>query len=455
VKTAIDAMCKCAVDSVDSDTDVIEWDAMAEVTAEQNTKKPPGADDADAYGEQQKKHKQTKKIKRSATLRNFLDGYTDEDGAKVPGYIEIAKTFFEHREIGHWQADEFNTCIDKLPEEHIAILIDFSMNYSHLHADEISGEHWYHHYDHYCSCCHCAISVTSHLLLLPLFIIVDCCSCRSHVQTTIIPVVVYRRDDEGVVNAHSIVYMSDDLNHSNNMVQHVVNDVLAKETGAGRKVGCAHVWSDGCAGQLKNKHQLYWLSEHPKGTPVIHNFSQSCHGKGPSDSEGAVVKSFLRRLAFVFDVRANDSLTAYQLCSGLHSRSSKQTGVSTDLGDLCSPKPKHTKHRHTIMSRCSRFVNAGAVCHLTRPNLDTVDGIKSHFCFYGVTGLRGELKMTQRSCYECEGCFTPTCKPACKRADYTGKEALVSMCCNRTAPPQTRSAKDALKKRLRKRVRGG
>ncbi len=79
--------------------------------------------------------------------------------------------------------------------------------------------------------------------------------CRSHVQTTIIPVVVYKKGEGGAVDAHSAVYMSDDLNHSNNMVQHVLNDVLEKEIAAGGKVECAHVWSDGCAGQLKNKYK--------------------------------------------------------------------------------------------------------------------------------------------------------------------------------------------------------
>jgi hypothetical protein len=35
--------------------------------------------------------------------------------------------------------------IDGLGAHQIAVLIDFSMNYSHLHLEETSGEHWCHH----------------------------------------------------------------------------------------------------------------------------------------------------------------------------------------------------------------------------------------------------------------------------------------------------------------------
>ena len=45
----------------------------------------------------------------------------------------------------------------------LVVLIDYSMNYSHVHLNEAGGEHW------------------------------------SHVQTTVVPVVVYKRDASGQV----------------------------------------------------------------------------------------------------------------------------------------------------------------------------------------------------------------------------------------------------------------
>ena len=80
-----------------------------------------------------------------------------------------------------------------------------------------------------------------------------------------------------------------------------------------RELKHVHVWSDGCGGQFKNRNQVFWLTQFMGSingleaasdgdeerartgrVRVVHHFFQSCHGKGPSDSEGAVVKSSLR-----------------------------------------------------------------------------------------------------------------------------------------------------------------
>ena len=106
--------------------------------------------------------------------------------------------------------------------------------------------------------------------------------------------------------------MSEDLNHSNAFVQHIM-DIIIKEyaqkfrdEGRGHLLH-VHIWSDGCGGQFKNKNQMYWVSRglFTYGIRIAHHFFQSCHGKGPSDSEGAVAKSgmwkaelhYLRRIS--------------------------------------------------------------------------------------------------------------------------------------------------------------
>ena len=110
---------------------------------------------------------------------------------------------------------------------------------------------------------------------------------------------------------------------------------------------------------------------------------------GPSDSEGAVVKLFLRRLAFVNNKRANSSEDAYGYCVGEEGR-----------GLVGVQKPKQKK-RHSIMSRAFYYVPVGEVDHLTRLELGSVEGIKSHFCFIGSSGSEGELELVERSCFEC------------------------------------------------------
>ena len=67
----------------------------------------------------------------------------------------------------------------------------------------------------------------------------------SHLQTTVEPVVVYKRDALGQVNTHSHIYMSADLNHSNNMVQHILNDTIRRDKETNPSINIAHIRSDG------------------------------------------------------------------------------------------------------------------------------------------------------------------------------------------------------------------
>ena len=89
----------------------------------------------------------------------------------------------------------------------------------------------------------------------------------------------------------------------------------------GRELKHVHVWSDGCGSQNKNRWQVHWTTQGRvtfayddpgggsyKGVRIAHHFFQSCHGKGPFDSEGAVVKTAPRdaevRGRYMLDSRA-------------------------------------------------------------------------------------------------------------------------------------------------------
>ena len=113
---------------------------------------------------------------------------------------------------------------------------------------------------------------------------------RAHHQTTLIPVIVYTREASGGITKTcawtSEVFLSDDLKHSNQMVQHVLKSVVQKLKAKSSAVSHVHIWSDGCGDQLKNRWETYLICTH--GFPGIrfsHNFFQSWHGKGPSDSD--------------------------------------------------------------------------------------------------------------------------------------------------------------------------
>ena len=81
----------------------------------------------------------------------------------------------------------------------------------------------------------------------------------------------------------------------------LIKEYAAKFEDEGQTLKNVHMWSDGCAAQFKNKNQFYWLTTGAQkyGIRLAHHFFQSCHGKGPSDSEGAVAKSALRHAELV------------------------------------------------------------------------------------------------------------------------------------------------------------
>lgn len=120
------------------------------------------------------------------------------------------------------------------------------------------------------------------------------------------------------------------------------------------------------------------------------------------------MKSFLRRQAFIFKKRINNSQEAYDLCNDQDKgiRKSHHEGL---------------QNRHTIMSRQFEYVPLREVDHLTRPPVASVSGCKAMFCFFGKTGCAGELCVSERSCYECASCFDFNGKSGkCRNIKYTG-----------------------------------
>ncbi len=186
---------------------------------------------------------------------------------------DTMKKFVVHAYDAKWQADEFQRCKDGLGRHDICIVIDFAMNYGHAHQDAIQSEHWSKH------------------------------------QSTVVPVAIWYRDKDGNLVMEAIIFISEDTKHSNKFVQYVLEKVIKayQEKLWGddeRELKRVHVWSDGCAGQFKNRNQLYWLvriinslsfKAAVSGPYVSHNFFASCHGKGPSDALAAIIKTALSR----------------------------------------------------------------------------------------------------------------------------------------------------------------
>ena len=214
------------------------------------------------------------------------------------------------------------------------------------------------------------------------------------------------------------------------MVKYVLKSVVQKLLVKNPQLSHVHIWSDGCGDQLKNRWQAYFICAH--GCPAVrfsHNFFQSCHGKGPSDSEGAVIKVFLRRMEFKNHVYIQASENAFDLCRGDRGGVWINAVVPAEklktLGNLrikhnITPSFLEGKRRHTICERSFHFVNAGTVNHLQRPDVDKLrTKITKQYSMHQ-TATPATCGFVERACFECDRCFKLD-KAQCRLTAYVGK----------------------------------
>ena len=93
--------------------------------------------------------------------------------------------------------------------------------------------------------------------------------------------------------------LSDNLTHDSKAVFSFTRELLVHINNPGPcPISILLRWSDNCGVQYKCKQAFSHLPlyEEHFGVKVIYNFSESGHGKGPSDGLGAITKQKLDRL---------------------------------------------------------------------------------------------------------------------------------------------------------------
>jgi hypothetical protein len=194
---------------------------------------------------------------KTVTLKNGKSGKVrDEKSLKFDEYVEKLKaflpTYLKHHIQAQLNQEAFDIDISTVEEDECVLLADFQMNLSHTYANTVQSEHW------------------------------------TKTQTTIFPVIAYIKIN-GIINCISIPVISNDILHDNAFVELAIGKAINYiETTYKITIKSLTLWSDGCAAQFKNKNQFLKLSKSARN--FRHRFFASGHGKGPSDSEGAVVK---------------------------------------------------------------------------------------------------------------------------------------------------------------------
>lgn len=107
------------------------------------------------------------------------------------------------------------------------------------------------------------------------------------------------KNENGEVESKSYVVISDDLQHNATTYyvfqRRIIQEIKENHPNITRVV----YWSDGAGSQYKNFKNMANLRNHKSdyGLDASHNFFASCHGKGPCDAIGGIIKCQLRNAA--------------------------------------------------------------------------------------------------------------------------------------------------------------
>lgn len=145
--------------------------------------------------------------------------------------------------------------------EEIVVQGDFAETYSYVVQDEIQSFHW------------------------------------ENKQATLHPFVAYQRQEDGTLIHRNICVISDIKDHSTVTVftfLKVVIEYLKAEFPSVKKI---HYFTDGCAGQYKNKYNFVNLCHHSEDFELAAecNFFATSHGKSACDGIGGTVKRLVAK----------------------------------------------------------------------------------------------------------------------------------------------------------------
>lgn len=203
--------------------------------------------------EMKKTKKLTKKrqlVVKAGTLQDLLD--------ELKGEVKVHAL---HVFNWHWQAKQYSSIKQNLPDKWVVSVWDFAENYSCFFQDEIQLAYW----------------VRNQVTIHP---VVNFYKCQN------------RGCDSQVME--SIVFISDDNVHD----YHAVNsymELVARHLIQKRNLDVTRMvrFSDNCACQYKSKGPIADIAHASADYSFLihHNYFGSRHGKGASDGESAVVKS--------------------------------------------------------------------------------------------------------------------------------------------------------------------
>ncbi|CAC5356074.1 unnamed protein product [Mytilus coruscus] len=206
---------------------------------------------------------ETKKITEpKVSTRKVLASKSTYVKDLLQNLTEDMTEFSMHLFLANWQYRQFSNLKQKIPENVMVCIMDFAENFSTRYQDECQSAHWC--YD----------------------------------QITIHPIVCYYSDALGKTVTHEVVYISNDLTHDANFVDHCFKNCVNFLRTKNLSLKQCIQFTDGCSSQYKSKVPFFDISSYAEeldGIKVERHFFGSGHGKGPADGCSGVVKSAITR----------------------------------------------------------------------------------------------------------------------------------------------------------------
>ena len=296
------------------------------------------------------------------------ESYTNKDGKRIVSnrWIQVQRktnvedlvtdiahdmeTFTGHLFRTNYQHMMQRGIMSNIPMDQCAVVMDFSENMSMQAQDEIESAHW----------------TTKQVTLHPIHI-------ERHAENS--------TAENPVIMKESLIILSDCLAHNSGAVYAFTKQLLLhiSNNPGPCAIKTIHRFTDNCATQYKCKDAFSHIKliEDAFDVKVIYHYTESGHGKGPSDGLGAAIKKRLERLILGGKVVNN----AYQAYLALvHTQTNKinqkiiylpQAKLTREMPpkDLTVKTVKGTQsfhmvklHTHTRLLECSDLSCSCMVC---------------------------------------------------------------------------------------------
>ena len=204
----------------------------------------------------------------TTTDRSNLIHRTETIDDYVNLVIEKLQILTVHSYISKCQSRHLKKLKAEIDNSTVLFLGDFAENYQFVVQDEVQGFHW------------------------------------NNSQCTLHPVVIYYKDNDELKNV-SYCVISDDRTHDVAMVYEVQKSILADIKIKLPALTNVIYFSDGCAGQYKNRKNFYNLCHHKTDFDLDARwlFFATSHGKQPCDGIGGTVKRLVANASLKRDLK--------------------------------------------------------------------------------------------------------------------------------------------------------